>query len=131
MTDAELQTALESRTLAHELWTHRAHVRMAFLYARQNPLSAKGFHMVRRSTRTGKAEVPGDLPQRRGNPFCLVTLLDEIQNLSLASGQSCHTIHTYSIYREKLVKASVKLREPFAKERGARSRIFVTYLSRK
>jgi len=38
LTDAELQAAFESCTLAREAWNHRAHVRMAFLYASRQPL---------------------------------------------------------------------------------------------
>lgn len=40
ITDAELQAAFESCMLRFEAWTHRAHVRMAFLYASQHPLPA-------------------------------------------------------------------------------------------
>src|SRR5579863_7415328 len=37
MTDAELLSAFESCTLPFEQWTHRAHVKVAYLYARQYP----------------------------------------------------------------------------------------------
>src|SRR5262249_21639313 len=40
MTDEELRSAFESCTLPFALWTHRAHVRMAFLYASQHPFQA-------------------------------------------------------------------------------------------
>lgn len=33
MRDDELRTAFENRSLPHKLWTHRAHLRVAFLYA--------------------------------------------------------------------------------------------------
>lgn len=38
MTDDQLLTALESCTLRSEQWNHRAHVRVAYLYASQHPL---------------------------------------------------------------------------------------------
>lgn len=38
LTDAELQAAFESCKLPREAWNHRAHVRMAFIYARREPL---------------------------------------------------------------------------------------------
>jgi len=40
MNDAQLLEAFEACTLPFEQWTHRAHVRVAFLYASQNPLPA-------------------------------------------------------------------------------------------
>ena len=40
MTDEELQSAFESCTLPFASWNHRAHVRMAFLYASQHPFQA-------------------------------------------------------------------------------------------
>ncbi len=36
--DELLQAAFEARTLPQACWTHRAHVRMAFLYVSQHPL---------------------------------------------------------------------------------------------
>ena len=38
--DAELHAAFEDCTLPFAAWTHRAHVRMAFLYASGHPLPA-------------------------------------------------------------------------------------------
>jgi hypothetical protein len=35
--DAELLRRFESRDLPRELWTHRAHVKVAFLYLREHP----------------------------------------------------------------------------------------------
>ena len=40
MTDEELRRAFESCTLPFAFWNHRAHVRMAFLYASQYPFDA-------------------------------------------------------------------------------------------
>lgn len=40
LSDQELQSAFEGCTLPHDLWTHRAHVRMAFLYASRHPFSS-------------------------------------------------------------------------------------------
>ncbi len=37
MTDNELITAFESQTISRANWTHRLHVRMAYLYLRQHP----------------------------------------------------------------------------------------------
>jgi hypothetical protein len=37
MTDAELVRRFENRTLAFKLWTHRAHVRVAFWYLSRYP----------------------------------------------------------------------------------------------
>jgi hypothetical protein len=39
MTDAELLAQFETRTLPFSEWTHRAHVKVAFLYLREHPFS--------------------------------------------------------------------------------------------
>ncbi len=38
MTDEELQRQFEECTLPYDQWTHRAHVKVAFLYLRDHPL---------------------------------------------------------------------------------------------
>jgi hypothetical protein len=40
LTDVELQAAFESCTLPRAAWNHRAHVRMAFVYASRQPLAS-------------------------------------------------------------------------------------------
>ena len=39
MNDTELLRQFEDQTLPYEQWTHRAHVKVAFLYARDHPFS--------------------------------------------------------------------------------------------
>ena len=39
MTDVEFLSAFEGCSLSEQLWTHEAHVRMAWLYLRRKPLS--------------------------------------------------------------------------------------------
>lgn len=48
MTDAELLQQFEARTLPSELWTHRAHVKVAFLYIREH-----GFDVALEKLRVG------------------------------------------------------------------------------
>lgn len=62
MTDEELRSAFESGTLPFASWTHRAHVRMAFLYASRHPFPAALDHM-RRSIKAYNAsqQVPESL----------------------------------------------------------------------
>ncbi len=40
MNDAELLTRFESQSIARSEWTHRLHVRMAYLYLQQHPFEA-------------------------------------------------------------------------------------------
>ncbi len=54
MTDQELKSAFESCTLHRDLWTHRTHVRMAFLYARGSSFSS-ALERMRRSIKAYNA----------------------------------------------------------------------------
>ena len=54
LSDRELQIAFENCTLPREHWTHRAHVRMAFLYASGNPFPA-ALDRMRRSIKAYNA----------------------------------------------------------------------------
>ena len=50
MTDQELLSLFESCELPHEQWTHRAHVRVAYMYLNQFPFSeALGRSAIRRA----------------------------------------------------------------------------------
>ena len=47
MTDEELLKAFEAATLTHKQFSHRAHVRVAWLYVRDNPLAHASDKFVR------------------------------------------------------------------------------------
>ncbi|MCA9249221.1 MAG: hypothetical protein KDA42_18995 [Planctomycetales bacterium] len=53
MNDEELLRSFEDQTLPYDAWTHRAHVKVAFLYLRQNGLTDDGFWCSVNKMRTG------------------------------------------------------------------------------
>jgi hypothetical protein len=54
MTDAELQTQFENRTLPFSEWTHRAHVRIAYCYLSTRPF-AEALDCIRHGIRAYNA----------------------------------------------------------------------------
>ena len=91
MIDDELLAQFESCTLPFEQWTHRAHVKIAFLYLRKS-----SFEVALRKLRQGiqaynKANSVADGPKQGYNETTTHAMLQLIRTTSLAYGEEFPT----------------------------------------
>jgi len=75
MTDAEFLAEFEACTLPREAWTHRAHVRMAWLYLGRHPLTQARRVVSERIRRYNKVQIQKPLAYHETITQAFLTLI--------------------------------------------------------
>lgn len=100
MTDEDLLSQFESQSLSFEYWTHRAHVRVAYLYLRDHPFDV-ALAKIRQGIRAyNKAQAVPEGPMQGYNETTTCALVHVIAAVAYAYSQS-HPVTTSDEFYDK------------------------------
>ena len=115
MTDAEFLAAFESCTLPRELWTHQAHVRVAYLYASQSDLPAATTHVRTSIKAYNKTSKTPDAIDRGYHETITIAFMDIVFAANVQTGPHQSSMEFCEAHPELLTKFA--LQQYYSKER--------------